>query len=79
MPEDTCGDDLDVIGVHIESYFLWLADDGGVHPDELLSLPLTPRQRRLLLDRMNQLNCLWGLTAPLRADARKGKRSPSCG
>ena len=55
-------------------YYLWLSDNGGTDPDTLLSRTSSPRDRRELLDRMDDINCVWAVTAPLRTAARADGR-----
>lgn len=50
----------------VVEYYLWLAGLGGTNPEELLALPWTPKQRRELLERFDDVNSVWALTAPLR-------------
>ena len=47
-------------------YYLWLSDNGGTDPETLLAQPLSKEAKRELLERMDDVNCLWGITAPLR-------------
>lgn len=59
--------DLNVVAPLLVQYYQWLSGNGGTDPAVLLSQRLTASQRRLLLDRMDDVNVVWGFTAPLRA------------
>ena len=67
--------DLEFVARLIGEYYDWLTDNGGIPPDELLSLPLTPKQRKLLLKDMDDVLVICGLTAEIRSDRRRGKRT----
>ena len=58
--------DLQIVASLVGQYFNWLTDNDGVPPDELLDLPLNRRQRRLLLEHMDNVVTLYGLTADKR-------------
>ena len=59
--------DLDVVAPYVVEYYHWLSGNpGGTDPEELLSKPLSREQRQILLERMDDINVLWGITAPLR-------------
>lgn len=58
--------DLEVVAPLVVEYYEWMVGRGNVGPEELLSWPLTRPQRKMLLERMDDINVLWGLTAPLR-------------
>ena len=59
--------DLDVVAPLIMKYLKWIkGEPDGVSSDELLKIPLTLTQRKILLARMDDINVLWGMTAPIR-------------
>jgi hypothetical protein len=60
--------DLDRVAPLVLDFYLWLADQGGAPPDELLQADLTPAQRRMLLDYCDDVLVVWGETATLRAN-----------
>lgn len=51
-------------------YYEWLSGNGGAPPDALLKRALSPRQRELLLERMNTVNMAYAITAPIRQATR---------
>jgi hypothetical protein len=67
---ERCDDrsDSQLVARLVVKYYDWLTDNGGVPPEELLALPLSQRQRRQLLDRMDDVLTIYGLTA----DCRRG-------
>lgn len=68
-------DDETLIAGYVIDYYNWLTDNGGRNSDELLGLSLTPAQRRLLLERMDDVNTVFSVTAPLHRAA--GHRPPA--
>jgi len=62
--------DEEVVAPMVIEFYHWLSDNQGTHPDELLSRDLTPSQRRMLLDKMDDVTVLWGLTSSERRAAR---------
>jgi hypothetical protein len=58
-------------------YYNRRTNNNGISSDELLSRPLTAAQRRLLLDRMDDVNIVLSLTTPLHEEA--GTRHPRMG
>ena len=61
--------DLAVIAPLVVEHYKWISDNGGTDPETLLASPLSTSQRRLLLERMNDVNVLWSITSPLRRTA----------
>ena len=59
--------DSRIVASLIVRYYDWLTDNGGVSPDELLALPLSQEQRKLLLSRMDDVLTIYGLTADVRS------------
>jgi hypothetical protein len=55
--------DEDVVTEFVIEYYRWLSGNGGLSSDDLLSLPLPAAQRRLLLERMDDVNVVFALTA----------------
>jgi hypothetical protein len=53
----------------IVEYYNWLTDNGGTSSDELLSRTLTPPQRRMLLERMEDVNVVVSATSPMHRAA----------
>ena len=69
--------DLNVVAPLVVEYYKWLSDNGGTDPQTLLSHPLTATQRRLLLDRMDDVNVVWSITSPLRRAASAENARPA--
>lgn len=68
--------DLDVIAPLAVEYYRWLSGHGGRAPQELLRERLTRTQRRLLLDRLDDVLVVWGITAPLREGPNRDSMRP---
>ena len=62
-------DDESLVACLIVEYYNWLTGNGGISSDDLLSRPLTPAQRRLLLAKMDDVNLVYSLTSPIHQDA----------
>lgn len=58
--------DLDIVGPLIVEYYNWVSGNGGTHPESLLKRPLTESQAALLRQRMEDVDVVYLLTAPLR-------------
>ncbi len=76
-----CGDDLEVIAPLVVEYYNWLSNNGGRDPQIILEQPLTKVQRKLLLERMDDVNVVWSITSPLRRNAhlRQARRRTAAG
>ena len=57
--------DEEIVAEFVVDYYRWLSGNGGRSSDELLALPLPAAQRRLLLERMDDVNVVFALTAPV--------------
>lgn len=67
-------DDVDVIAPLVGEYYDWLAGKGGRSGQEILEqVKLSPNQRRLFLDRCDDVLVIYGITAPIR-EANRRKR-----
>lgn len=62
--------DANIVAPLVVQYYEWLSGHSATEPDALLGRTLTPNQRKLLLARMDDVNVIWGITAPLRNAAR---------
>ena len=66
--------DETTIAEYVIEYYNWLTDNGGTSSDELLARPMSAEQRRLLLQRMDDVNVVFSATAPIHRAA--GTNSP---
>ena len=48
------------------AYYEWLSGNGGTDPKTLFANDLTDEQRVLLKQGIDDVNVVWGITAPLR-------------
>ena len=71
--ENMSDPDLDIVAPLVMKYLKWMqGKPGGVSSDELLKISLTSTQRRMLLNGMDNINVLWGITAPVREPDGRG-------
>ncbi|MCI0638020.1 MAG: hypothetical protein L0Y72_15290 [Gemmataceae bacterium] len=55
--------DSQVVARLVVKYYDWLTDNGGMSPEELLAIPLSQHQRKVLLKHMDDVLEIYGLTA----------------
>jgi len=55
-------------------YWDWLMGHGGASPEDILKTPLSPTQRKQLLELMEDCSVLYSMTAPLRREAHVRQR-----
>ena len=63
--------DESIVAEMLIAYCDWITDNGGTPPDELLARSMTLAQRRLLLDRMDDVAVLYSITGTVRASVWK--------
>ena len=75
---DMCSteEDLEVVAPLVVAYYNWLSGNGGSDPETLLARPMSPSARQMLLERIDDVNFVYGLTAPLRNAARYASAKP---
>ena len=65
--------DLSVVAPLVVLYYKWITNTGGTCLEDLLATPLTHAQRRLLLEKVADVDVVFAATSPLRRVARLTK------
>ena len=55
-----------IVAPLVLAYYEWLSGNGGTDPETLFSNDLTSNQIDLLKQGIDDINVIWGITAPLR-------------
>ena len=55
-----------IVAPLVLAYYEWLSGNGGTDPETLFANELTEEQRILLKQGIDDVNVIWGITAPLR-------------
>lgn len=59
-------EDETIVAPLVLAYYEWLSGNGGTDPEMLFTNNLTGDQIAMLKQGINDVNVIWGITAPLR-------------